>query len=398
MTPSIDLDRPAREDEHLLVFDRRVHEERRYWSERLAGVAQRAELPLDGARQPGTPRRLASRELRLDALVVAALDRVSQRKPLLDYAVLLAALELCLARHTGDPATVVGSPARRDGDGGVEPRNAVVITHRLDFAATFRQLLVAVRQTLLEAYARQRYPCRRLAADLGLPQAQDRAPLFDLACRLEELHGPLPDLGCDLTLTLRRAEGGLAGAIEYRRDLFHAASVARFAAHFQALLAEGLQRLDEPLAALGGSGPGERHQVLCEWNDSRREWADARYLHELVEQWAERIPDAAAATFEDATLSWGELNRRANRVARRLLGAGLGREARVGIAMERCFEMLVALLGALKAGAAWVPLDPAYPEQRRALMIADAGVRVELTRDGVARWCAAAPAGGGGEM
>jgi amino acid adenylation domain-containing protein len=396
MSASIDLDRPAREDEHLLVFDRRVHEERRYWSERLAGVAQRAALPLDGARRPGAPRDLARRELRLDAHVVAALDRVSQRKPLLDYAVLLAALELCLARHTGDPATVVGSPARRDGGGGAEPRNAVVITHRLDFAATFRQLLVAVRQTLLEAYARQRYPCRRLAADLGLPRHEDRAPLFDLACRLEELHGPLPDLGCDLTLTLRRAEGGLAGAIEYRRDLFHAASVARFAAHFQALLAEGLQRLDEPLAALDGSGPGERHQVLREWNDSRRESAAARWLHETVERWAERIPDAAAATCEDAALSWGELNRRANRVAHRLLGAGLGREARVGITMERCFEMLVALLGALKAGAAWVPLDPAYPEQRRALMIADAGVTVELTRDGVARWCAAAPVGGGG--
>jgi amino acid adenylation domain-containing protein len=361
-----------------VIFDSRLIAERDYWLERLADTTTRASLRTDFERPAVYD---AARRV-LDVVVPDALterlNRATKDSPFLLYTILLAALKVCLYKYTGERLIVVGSPARRqetDGDGS---RNALAIVDRIDEQLSFRQFLPQVRESLTEAQARQSYPFARLLQDAGLEKVENRCPLFDVALVLENIHRELPDLRNDITLTFRRTPEGISGEVAYESGLFRAETVERFTGHFISLLERALENVDRPLRQLDMLAGHERRQILSDWNGAQADFPRG-CIHRLFEARAFETPQATALVYQDEQLTYGELNERANRLAHYLQGRGVGPETVAGICLNSSPQMIVALLAVLKAGGAYLPLDPTLPPARIAYMLRDAGARVVIT-------------------
>src|SRR5262249_17984060 len=257
---------------------------------------------------------------------------------------------------------------------------------------SFAELLTRVRAGDLAAYAHQDLPFERLVELLNPVRSLSRHPLFQvmlalqntpqaalelpgLAARLEPVGLGAAKFDLSFNLSERRARDGrpegVEGLIEYRSDLFEHSTVEAMGRRLVALLEAVVAEPTQPVGRLELLAPEERRQLLVEWNATAREVPSVT-LPALFEAQVARSPEATAVVFEERTLSYPELNGRANRLAHHLIAQGVGPESLVGIALERSIEMVVALVGILKAGAAYLPLDPDYPEERLAYMLRDA--------------------------
>ncbi|HVR97918.1 MAG TPA: amino acid adenylation domain-containing protein, partial [Thermoanaerobaculia bacterium] len=352
----------------------------------------------------------ASLPLSLPAALSERVRALCRREGATPFMALLAAWSALLGRHAGQPEVLVGTPIagrnRREIEGLIGFFvNTLALRADLSDAPGFGALLGRLRRTALDAYAHQDLPFDRLVEELVPERDLSRSPLFQVMFALQNAPGgrlELPGLTLapvaeesrttmfDLTLGLQEDAGGFAGGLEYNIDLFDGSTAARLLARFAALLDGAVGDPGLPLTGLPLLLASERHQVLLEWNDTSAPRPES-LLHELVAGQARRTPEAVAASFEDELLSYGELERRANRLAHHLIRLGAGVDGRVGVRMERSLEMIVGLLGVLKAGAAYVPLDPTYPAERLALLAASSGARVVLDRDLLQRLDASLP-------
>jgi non-ribosomal peptide synthetase component F len=259
---------------------------------------------------------------------------------------------------------------------------------------TFRELLARVRRTTLEAYAHQDVPFERLVEELQPERDLSRSPLFQTLLAIQpdlKQHQQLGDLSVelneidtgtakfDLSLCMSDSADGLDGYFEYNTDLLDAETVQRLASHWQRLLTAALERPDLRLSELPLLSDGEERQLLVEFNDTRAEFDLPSTLPELLELRAQQNPDLPAVRLEDQQLTYAELNQQANQLAHHLQELGAGPESRVALCLERSLDMVVALWGVLKSGAAYVPLDPEYPQQRLAYMLEDSQPAVLLT-------------------
>jgi amino acid adenylation domain-containing protein len=238
-------------------------------------------------------------------------------------------------------------------------------------------------------------PFERVVEELRPERDLSRTPLFQVLFVLQNTPAQTPRLPglelraleiedaaarFDLTLEMTETDEGLRGEFTYNADLFEAATVARMSEHFANLLRAVASGPGERISRLRLSSPEELRQLLCGWNGARADYPRGRCIQELFEAQAAHTPDALAVRSDEESLSYRELNERANRLARYLRRLGAGPESKVGVSLERSAEMIVCLLGVLKAGAAYVPLSPAYPRERLAFLLADAGVRVIVRR------------------
>ncbi|HVR95722.1 MAG TPA: non-ribosomal peptide synthase/polyketide synthase, partial [Thermoanaerobaculia bacterium] len=376
-----------------------------YWRRQLGhlnGAPQVLELPLDRPRPAVQTFRGAARDISLPLDLSAAVHGLCRREGATPFMVLLAAWAVLLGRHAGQHDVLVGTPVAGRNRREIEDLigffvNTLVLRADLSEGLGFGGLLRQVRRTALDGYAHQDVPFERLVEELAPERDMSRSPLFQVMLVLQNAPGEslsVPGLTLtplaleggaakfDLTLALQeRGDRTFAGTLEHNADLFDGSTAARLCARFTALLAAAAADPDLPVSELPLLLPEERHQSLLEWNDTARPYVAGVTLHELIARQAESAPDAVAACFEDEALSYGELERRANRLAHRLVGLGVEPDGRVGVRMERSLEMIVALLGILKAGAAYVPLDPSYPQERLALLAASSGARVVLTAE-----------------
>ncbi len=381
------LTQPGGAKSNILVFDQELLEQRRYWADKLYGLAPATPLQLVAAHaRADTPLR-ETLEFTLEPQLCRKLSALTNDGPFLLYTALLAALKVCLYKYTHDSTVVVGSPAYRSNEDEWPPRNALAIVDEVSDQLSFRQLLLGVRQTLLEAYERQRFPYDRLLQDLfhtssGSSDGQPR--LFEVALLFAELHGPWPETGEGLKLEVRREGGSIRVLVEYERSVYEREWVERFWKHYEQALRSGTEEQLRAVAQLTLLTEGEREQLLVEWNQTAREYPRERCVHELFEEQAERAPEAVAIVYGGEEVSYRELNRRANQLAHYLREQGVGPEVMVGLCVERSVEMVVGLLGILKAGGAYVPLDPEYPSQRLSFMLDDSGVGILLTQSKLA--------------
>ena len=261
---------------------------------------------------------------------------------------------------------------------------------------TFRELLGQVRETALEAYAHQDLPFEKLVEELQPERSLSHSPVFQVMLDLQnapmhdlELQGlrltPLPFdsrmAKFDLVLTVGETDGRLSGQLEYNTDLFDASTIGRMARHLEHLLETAVSNPDEQVYRLQLLTDDERRKVLFEWNDTQVESDSALFIHELFEQQAAAKPEAVAVVLKDDRLTYRELNERANKLAHHLRKVGTGPESLVGVCFERSVDAIVAILGVLKAGGAYLPLDPSYPRERLSWMLADAGAQIVITEE-----------------
>ncbi len=276
--------------------------------------------------------------------------------------------------------------------------NTLVLRTRLSEDLTFEELLQQVKETALEAYEHQDVPFEKLLEELRVERDLSWTPLFQVffnmlnpgmggiaslqlsGLEVEPLSVSEVESKFDLTVYLSEREQRIHLSWEYNTDLFDEGTVQRLAKHFEVLLNNVLVDPDRPLSELSLLTPEERRQLLVEWNETAADYPRERCVHELFEEQAERTPRAIALVFEDQQLTYSDLNRRANQLAHFLKKLGAGPETLVGLCLERSTEMVVGVLGILKAGAAYVPLDPEFPKERLAFMLKDSDAPVLVTR------------------
>ncbi|MBA3711242.1 MAG: amino acid adenylation domain-containing protein [Pyrinomonadaceae bacterium] len=373
-----------------------------YWKQQLAGAPTVLELPTDRPHPAVQSFRGAHQSLAVSKKVGEELKALSQREGATLFMTMLAAFQILLSRYTNQEDIVVGSPIagrnRAETEGLIGYFiNMLALRTDLSGDPTFRELLGRVREVALGAYAHQDMPFEKLVEELQSGRDIGRHPVFQvmfavqntpqqapelskLALRPLKLEGDSGTAKFDLALFVVEAAEGLRAVVEYSTDLFEAATITRMLGHFEQLLAGIVANPDQRLSELPLLTAAERHQLLMEWNNTASDYPKDRSIHELFEARVEQTPDAVAVVFEDQQLTYAELNRRANQVARRLSARGVGPEVRVGICMERSVEMIIGLLGILKAGGAYVPLDAAYPRERLSFMMKDAAVPVLITQ------------------
>jgi amino acid adenylation domain-containing protein len=389
---------------------------RLYWEKRLAGPLPVLDLRTDRPRPPVQTYRGASHALKLDAGLTRRLKTLARQADATLYVTLLAAFQTLLHRYTGQEDILVGTPTTGRGRAALSPLvgyfvNPVVMRTDLSGSPTFLELLGRVRQTVLDALAHREYPFPLLVQRLQPERDPSRSPLFQAMFVLQQAQTAqgqaasafaLGEAGAemrsgrlafeslaleqrvaqfDLSLAVAEADETLLASFEYNTDLFDATTVARMAGHFRTLLESIADDPGRTLSGLPWLTAEERRQLLVEWNSTAVDYPPAGNLAALFEAQAGRTPDAVALVFEDERISYGELNARANQLAHHLRHLGAGPETLIGVLMRRSVEMVVALLGILKAGAAYVPLDPDYPSARLAFMLADADVPLLLTQE-----------------
>lgn len=392
-----------------------------YWQHKLSGNLPTLNLPTDRPRSPVQTYNGSHLHFRLSKALSQRLLTFARQEGVTPYMLLLAAYNVLLARYTSQDEILVGSPTTgRDTMAWLSTLgyfvNPVVLRSQLTPEVPFVEFLQTVRQTVLEAFSHQQYPFSLLAEQLKLPRNPSHPPVFQtmfvwqraqqttaqpaavhenltgFALGLADVPFQVNDLWLssvelvqqasqfDITLMMGEVEGQIAGSFEYDTDLFDATTIVRMAEHWQVLLAGIAAGPQTAVSRLPLLSTAETELLLHTWNNTYVDYGSDICLHHLFQQQVARTPHAPALTYENETLTYAQLNARANQLAHYLQSLGVAPETLVGVCMERSLEMVIALYATLKAGGAYVPIDPTYPPERVAFMLADAQTSVVLTQ------------------
>ncbi|HEX2190552.1 MAG TPA: amino acid adenylation domain-containing protein [Longimicrobiaceae bacterium] len=383
-----------------------------YWKERLAGAPLALELPTDRVRPPVRSYRGAQYRMNVSPALKEALEALCAREGVTLFILLMAAFKVLLGRYSGQDDLVVGTVDANRARPETEPLlgffiNTLPIRSSLAGDPTLLELLARVRDAALGAYAHAELPLEKLLEELKLERDLSRNPLIQVMFGFERpiphFSDANPELGLrrveredrgltesgtakfDLDFLLREHpdDGTFSGAVGYNLDLFDPATAERLMVNYVALLERVAADPELRLSELEVMSPAERETVLARFNDTALPFPAAPPVHGLFAAVARRIPDAPALLHGAEAVTYAELDARSARVARALRRRGVGPETPVGVCLERGPGLPAALLGVLRAGGAFVPLDPAHPDDRIGRVLRDAGVRVLLTGRGL---------------
>jgi amino acid adenylation domain-containing protein len=371
-----------------------------YWKQQLTGLSPLL-LPTDRPR-PAVQRQGGSTcEWGVEFNVTQQLKRMAQVQGASLFMVLVAALQTLLYRYSGQEDIAIGAPIAGRESSETENLigffiNTLVLRVDLSGGPSFLELLGRVKEVTLEAYAHREIPFQKLVGVVAPERNLGNTPLFQVIITLQnapqadlrlgtavlEPLGNVHDGTSKFDLSLLQAEeesGKLSGSMEYDTDLFEFATIQRMMRHYSCLLASILAAPNTPLQSLAILGPEERRMLLWDFNATVAPIAEKTVIGMFEEQ-VDRTPEATAVRCEGASLTYSELDQRANQLGHYLKQMGVGPEVRVGICLERSLEMIVTLLGVLKAGGAYVPLDPRYPQERLQFMVEDSQSAVLISQ------------------
>src|SRR6266699_1048042 len=370
-----------------------------YWREQLAGVPV-LELPTDYGRTGVQTYESSQHRFTLGEELTEALKELSRQEGVTLFMTLLGAFQVLLWRYSGQSDVAVGTPLAGRRQLALEPLigflvNTLVLRTDLSGNPPFKELLRRVRGVTLGAYGHQDVPFEKLVEELQPERSLSHTPLFQVLFALQ--NGPAAALEAeglklsmigsksttakfDLLLSLEEGKAGLQATLEYRRELFAAERMVSLADNFKRLLESIVAEPERRVSTLPLLSEAERQQMLVEWNETERVYPREASVAELFAEQVARWPEAVAVVSGAEEVSYGELDERAEALAGRLRMLGVGAEVVVGVLLERSVELVVALLGVLKAGGAYLPLDLAYPAERLGFMLADAGAPLLLTQ------------------
>lgn len=371
-----------------------------YWRTQLKGAPPQIDLPTDRPRPALQSYRGDRMAVTLDADLCVKLKELAQREHVTLFMVLCAGWAILLSRLSGEEDVVIGTPVANRQRPELERLigffvNTLALRTQVHGKLRVQEFLHQVRDLTLQAYDHQDVPFEQVVQALQPERNLGRNPLFQVMLVLlnvpqsalqlpgltvlpdEEVYGSSK---FDMQLVLEERGQQISGGLTYSTDLFDRSTVQRWMACFSVLLGELIVDTSRHIGELSILPESERQQVLQRFNATQAEYPQEKLIHELFEEQVRRTPEAVAVVYEAESVSYAQLNARANQLARYLRGQGVGPDQLVGICVERSVEMVVGLLGILKAGGAYVPLDPAYPVERLGYMLADGAPRVLLTQ------------------
>ena len=369
-----------------------------YWKEELTGAQTLLELPTDRPRPPVQSYAGSVVPLELDKHITEELNTLARRHGATLFMVLQAGFAVLMGRLSGQDDVVIGTPVANRRRSELEGLigffvNTLALRTRLDAQATVSELLSQVKERMLAGFGHQDVPFEQVVEVVSPERSMGHSPLFQVALTLQNASGDvlkLPGLKLteqdfrhesthfDLMLSVEEVQGRLRGVLEYRTDIFDRETVERWLGCWKLLLQSMAANDEQRIGELSWVSEVEREQVIREFNATEASYPKDALIHELFEHQAQRTPDAVAVQYENKTLTYAELNTRANQLAHQLRSLKdasgttiMGPDVLVAISVERSLEMVVGLLGILKAGAAYVPVDPAYPAERMRYILED---------------------------
>lgn len=371
-----------------------------YWRKQLADAPPLLEFPTDRPRPAYKTFHGSALVFSIGQGIGSEIGSLGRQEGATLFMALLAGFYVLLYRYTGQEDIVIGTPIAGRNRREVEELigffiNTLVLRTRVSGAMTFRELLQHVREICLQAYTHQDVPFEKLVEELHPERNLSHSPLFQTMFHLQNVlnenlilsglsvsvvETEITKAKFDISLAMSEGADGLRGILNYNSDLFDDETIRRIATHFEALLRSAVGIPDEQISRLPMLSAAEKQQIVVGWNDYRRDYERDLLIHEILEEQARLRPHAPAIRFQNARLTYAELNARANRIADQLRKLGVGPEDIVGICAERSLEMMIGLFGILKSGAAYLPLDPAYPKARLDYMLRDASVKVLVTQ------------------
>jgi amino acid adenylation domain-containing protein len=370
----------------------------KYWRERMRGAPPVLEMPTDYARPAVQSYRGSAESLVISQEVTQKLKHLGGQEGVTLFMILLGAFDVLLSRYSGQQDIVVGTPIANRREQEIAGligcfANTLVIRVAVDEKESFRQLLKKVKEVGLGAYANQDVPFEKLVEELQPERDFSRSPIFQVMFVLQNglsqiLHirnlqiTPIA-VGAatakyEIEIMVAEMQKGISGRIECHTDLYKRSTIKRMARQFERLALSIAEDPDRSISQLDLLAPSEKHLILQEWNDTSTVFPTDILIHELFEQQARLTPDAVAVVCQPESLTYKELNEQANQLAHYLIEAGAGPEVIVGICLQRSIELIVSLLAVLKSGAAYLPLDPAYPEQRLLAIAEDAQLKLAI--------------------
>ncbi|WP_080497089.1 non-ribosomal peptide synthetase [Bacillus wiedmannii] len=382
------------------LFEKEVlKQQERYWLDSFAGEIPVLNLPLDYLRpavQSFEGKRLV---FELDKVLTDKLNILARKTGTTLYMVLLASYNILLQKYTGQQDIVVGSPIAGRSHADLKKMigmfvNTLAMRNRPDDAKTFSSFLREVEENTIEAFENSDYQFEQLVEKLHINRDKERNPLFDTmfvlqntderrleleGLRFESVKLDNQAVKFDITLNAEERGGGIQFLLEYRTKLFKDVTMERFASHFIYVLEQIVHNPDLKLAEIELLSVGEKEQTLFGYNSTTSEYPMDKTIQELFEQQVEKTPERIAVEYGTECLTYQELNERSNQLARVLRDKGVGRDVVVALIAERSIEMVTAMIAIVKAGGAYLPIDPDYPQERIQYMFEDSGSRIVLT-------------------
>jgi amino acid adenylation domain-containing protein len=383
------------------IFEKtQLQEQLSYWKEKLSGKIEVLELPTDFPRPAVARYQGGAVSFTINREVGDRFKQLCESQGATLFMGLLGVFSTLLMRYSGQQDLLIGTPIANRNRKEIEDLigffvNTLVIKTDLSGNPEFKTLLLRIKEETLQAYAHQDVPFERIVEELQPERNLSHNPLFQVMFVLQNApmgNLELPNLSLtpleleqvtakfDLTLLMSETKEGLQGTWEYRTDLFDVATINRMVGHLQTLLESIVANPKQRIAELPLLTATEQHQLLVEWNNTQTEYPQDKCIHQLFESQVEKTPDAVAVVFVDEHLTYRELNKQANQLAHYLRSMGVKPDTLVGICVERSLSMVIGLLGILKAGVAYVPLDPRLPQERLTFILEDAQITVLLTQ------------------
>ena len=375
-----------------------------YWKKELDGAPTLLEFPSEKTRPAVQSFRGATELFEIPKEVARRLKSLANQEHATLFMTLHAAFAALLHRYSGQDDILIGTPI--SGRTQIESEqligcflNSIILRTQLNRTTSFRVLLRQVRERALGAFAHADLPFKHLVAEMAPERDSSHAPLFQVMFILHDPYGTSEvskvsgkhrlQTGTskfDLTLSISETANGFDGLMEYNTDLFERDSVQRLCEYYVTMLDAAVSNPEAAISKLPILSEAERKRLVQTWNDTAVQHpGNDLCVHQLIQQQAQRTPSHTALEFQKERLTYRELDARANQLARHLKEQGVGPETLVGLSVERSPNMVVAILGILKAGAAYVPLDPSFPRNRLAFMVQDSNMRLLVTNRHIAQ-------------
>ncbi|MEX2494247.1 MAG: amino acid adenylation domain-containing protein [Nitrospirales bacterium] len=382
------------------VTDEKLAEQVRFWKQYLQGAPLVLELPSEDARTKDNSGPSSYQVFTLAPHVISKLKQLIQPQGITIFMALLAVFQILLSRYTGQRDILVGTPIAGRTHTDLEDLigflvNTLVLRIQIVGHPTFHDILRQVRKTCLDAYRHQDLPFEKLVEVLNPVRDPSRSPVVQAIFQFRQasdLRLVFPDVeikpfpvkrrtgNFDLHMVCEEASSGIEGFLYYPQELYSDSMMANFAQHYRILLEELIANPEQAVEHIPFLTEAERDRQLFGWNDTTHGVPGTKCFHELFEEQVERTPDSIAIVFEHSTLTYTAINGQANQLAHHLRSLGIGPEAVVAIALERSPNLMIGLLGILKAGAAYLPLELANPTDRLAYFLNDSQVSLLLTQ------------------
>lgn len=374
-----------------IVGNIKFEKEKNYWLNKLSGELVKSYFPYDYSSVNDGYKNFKDKSInfRLPDDLFLELSRLSRSSDVNLHIVLMAIVNILLNKYTDNCDILTGIPIYKQEFDGDFINTVLAIRNSLTYGMTFKELILRAREIVFEAVENQNYPIDKLIYELGQPVSGPGFQLFDVIIMLENIHDRkfIEEIKCNIIFNFIKTDLFIECQLYYNSMLYKTSTIEKLINHYINILKEVLANVNIKLADINMLSDEERDEILNSFNNTNIEYSQDKTIVQLFEEQAQKAPENIAVVFKNRRMTYGSLNEKANRLAYILMEKGVNRGDVVGIIAKRSFEMCIAVLGILKSGCAYLPIEPAYPDDRKQYIIKDSNAKILIIQENLNGIC-----------